>query len=405
MARPLAVLSATLLLGLAAAPVADAGRRSVPVGFYGAVWDREVASAPAAVQDAQWGRMAASGVESVRLVFSWAEAQPDPAAPPGFASTDPVVARATAHGIRLLPVVIYAPEWARELPERFNSPPARPDGYAAYLRALVGRYGPRGSFWAEHPELERRPVREWQVWNEPQLRFQWNGPDEDGDGRADDFERRYGELLRASYRALKQADGGAKVVLAAATNVSWEVLEDLYAKGGIGGSFDVAAVHPFTGSAARALRVVRLFRRVLRRHGDARTPLWVTELGFPAAKGRARSRSPLQVTDRGMAARLTRAYALLARRRRGRDVRVSRAYWYTWASSYAGDAIFDYAGLLRFDGSGFRARPALAAYRASARRHEGCAKTETGECGRAACRCRVASGRGRSDPSDPRRRS
>jgi hypothetical protein len=363
------VIAALLLLALT--PAAQGAPRSVPQGFYGAVWDREVVDAPPAVQDAQWARMASAGVESVRAVFSWSDAQPDPLRPPSFESTDQLVALASAHGIRLLPVVIYAPPWARKFPGRGASPPARPGDYAAYLRALVARYGPTGSFWTERPDLPRRPLREWQIWNEPQLRYQWD----DGEYASD-----YGRLLRAAHAALRRADPGAKVVLAGATNLAWEALATLYRSGRIAGSFDVATLHPYTASPDRVIRAARLFRAELRRHGDGRTPLWITELGWPASSGRVRSNSTLQTTDRGMADRLERAYALLARTRRSGEVGVSRAYWYTWASPYRGGDIFGFAGLLRFDGGAFSARPAYDAYVASARRHEGCAKDGAGRC-------------------------
>jgi hypothetical protein len=343
----------------------------VPQGFYGAVWDGEVADAAPEVQDGQWARMASSGVESARVVFSWADAQPDPAQPPDFARTDRLVALASAHGIRLLPVVIYAPAWARKSAGRGASPPARPADYAAYLRALVARYGPSGSFWVERPDLPRRPLREWQVWNEPQLRYQWDDAD---------YARGYGRLLHASHAALRQADPGAKVVLAGATNIAWDALAELYRRGRIAGRFEVAALHPYTSSADRVIKAARLFRAELRRHGDASTPLWITELGWPASKGRVRSRNTLQTTDRGMADRLERAYELLARTRRSRDVGVSRAYWYTWASPYRGADIFRFTGLLRFDGGAFSPKPAFRSYVASARRHEGCLKTAAGRC-------------------------
>jgi len=344
----------------------------VPYGFYGVVYDRGVAEAPAAAQDSQWGTMAASGVESVRTVFSWARAQPEAGQAPSFAETDAVVGRAAARRIALLPIVIYAPVWARAEQGNTASPPREPGDYVAYLRALIGRYGPQGSFWAERPELPKRPLRTWQVWNEPQLRFQWSDPD---------WERGYGALLRAAYPAVKQADPGAKVVLAAMTNAAWDALDSLYRDGDIKGRFDVATLHPYTGSAARVLEVVRRVRAVLARRGDGRRAVWITELAWPASRGRARAPEGLEgivTTDRGMATRLTRAYRLLAKRKA-----VSRVYWYTWASSYTrAVGIFDFTGLQRYDGTRFRALPALRAYRASARRHQGCVKTRTGACRR-----------------------
>ena len=47
-----------------------------------------------------------------------------------------------------------------------------------YLAALVERYGPDGTFWTDHPELPKHPLREWQIWNEPHLPAYWDAPRE-----------------------------------------------------------------------------------------------------------------------------------------------------------------------------------------------------------------------------------
>ena len=60
------------------------------------------------------------------------------------------MAFAARHRIRLLPVVRTSPLWAAADPTKLGSRPARDSDYTAYLRALVERYGPRGSFWTEH---------------------------------------------------------------------------------------------------------------------------------------------------------------------------------------------------------------------------------------------------------------
>jgi hypothetical protein len=124
-------------------------------------------------------------------------------------------------------------------------------------------------------------------------------------------------------------------------------------------------------------------RRQLRRNGEGRKPIWVTETTFPAGKGRA-ARPPLRwqrrwyTTDRGMAQRLREVYRLGAERRR--RLRLQRIYWVTWASSYGGDELFNYSGLVRYQDGTYDPRPSLGAYRASARRHQGCAKTSEGVC-------------------------
>jgi Glycosyl hydrolase catalytic core len=347
MTRILAIAGALALLSGATAAARP------PHDFFGVVYDGDVAAAPAAVQDAEWARMAHSGVQTTRVVFSWAAAQPEDGQPPSFAATDAIVRRAAQNGIDLLPIVIYTPVWARQERSYTASPPADPGPYVTYLRALVGRYGPSGSFWTENPGVPKRPLRTWQIWNEPQLRYQWANKD---------WQAGYGRLLRAAHQALKQADPGCTVVLAGTTNFAWTALAGLYAKGGIKGQFDVAALHPYTGSPGHVLEAVKLFRAVLRRHGDGRLPIWITELAWPASKGRLKAPVGLRTivtTDRGMAQRLTRAYTLLVRRHA-----VQRAYWYTWASGYRrSQGVFDFTGLERFDGSRAQPTPALRAYR------------------------------------------
>jgi hypothetical protein len=365
-------LAPALVLAALIGAVAPASARDVPRDFYGTVLDGGVLSAPADVLAGQWPRMASSGVETARVVFSWADAQPLPHGPIDFTVTDQLVAGAAAHQIDLLPVVIYAPPWARADLSQAASPPANDSDYTAYLQALVARYGPSGSFWAEHPELPARPLRAWQIWNEPQLRYQWSTPG---------FASGYGALLRASYQALKAADPGCTVVLAGATNLSWKVIGQLYNQGGIKGFFDVAAVHPYTATPPHVVKVVQLVRRVLHNHGDARKPIWVTELGFPASKGRVGSTNTLQTTPKVASSRLTKTYNLLARRRRDPRLLVGRVYWYTWASPYSGSDIFGFTGLFRFDGVlTFTPQPQFAAYVRSARAHEGCRKAPTGAC-------------------------
>jgi hypothetical protein len=353
--RPAALVAVVAsACALAAAPAQAASTR-----FFGVVYDRDVMTAPAATQDQQFTLMRKSGVKTVRRVFSWAAAQPSQGQPPDFADTDALVARAARNDIEILPIVMYAPDWARMSAGDVASPPRSSDDYVAFLNALVARYGPSGSFWAEHADVPKRPLRIWQIWNEPQLRYQWDDKD---------WETSYGKLLNAAYPALKKADPGSKVVLAGATNFAWDALESLYRKGNIKGRFDIAALHPYTGSAGRVLTASKLFRAVLRKHGDGRKPVWITELAWPASKGRVKppqGLAALPTTDRGMATRLTRAYRLLRKTRV-----VQRAYWYTWASAYKkDDGIFGFTGLERYDPveGVFRATPALRAFRTIAR--------------------------------------
>jgi hypothetical protein len=358
--RPLTIAALCAAALVCAAPAAA----RTPAGFFGTVWDDDL-GAPDAAQDAQWGTMASSGVETVRTSFNWAAAQPRQGQPFDLSRSDRMVRLAAAQGLTLLPVVQFAPGWARAYRNRPTSPPRHEADYTAYLTALVTRYGPAGSFWSENPGLPRAPVREWQIWNEPHLLTYWDAPARSHWGAP----RGYVRLLKASHRAIKAADPGAKVVLAGLTQLAWNELTKLY-RAGARSSFEVATLQTFPQTPARALRATRLFRRAMIQAGDRRKRMYITEITWPASKGRTQGiRFQRQETDRGMARRLTQALPLLARH--ARALRLARVYWYVWASPYGhGGSIFRYAGLQRFADGVFTPRPALAAYQRTARRLE-----------------------------------
>jgi hypothetical protein len=145
------------------------------------------------------------------------------------------------------------------------------------------------------------------------------------------------------------------------------------------------AVHPYNAGLKSALETVRITRAVMRRSHDSRKALWVTELGWPAARGRVKldlGLKRLSTTDSGMAKRVGTAYDSFLSRRKSKRYGVSRLYWFTWASPYTpGEAaIWEYAGLLIANRVGFVPTPALAAYQYSARRNQGCAKAPSGAC-------------------------
>jgi hypothetical protein len=378
--RRLVTVLCLLALPLAAAPAAEAAKRKVPRGFYGTVFDGPIRDAGAPVVTQEFGLMASSGVESVRTNFFWGDGQPARGVTT-FAKSDLLVGQAAAHGVELLPVVTAAPRWARKYPGKTGSPPRRVAEYTAYLELLARRYGPNGSFWAENPALPERPIRTWQIWNEPQLPYQWHRPAGQGFRKVAPA---YGALLRASRTSLRRVERRAKVVLAGLTNRSWSALEVLFERGRIRRQFDVLAMNAYSNKAGAYLQIAGAIRKVLRRNRQGGTPIWVTEFTGPAAKGRIRVppyQRPFITDDRGMARLVGSTYRAFATR--GRRLGIKRAYWYTWASSYQRGrplGFFEFAGLRRFAGGSASSRPALRAYRASARRYQGCAKDETARC-------------------------
>lgn len=362
-------LLGAIAFAVLAAAASPALARDVPRGFFGTVYDGAIADAPASLQEQQFSAMSRAGVESVRAVFVWAAAQPQPGTAFDFTASDSLVRRADEHGMAVLPVVMGTPQWAALKPGDISSPPTSVSDYAAYIRALVLRYGNHGSFWSANPRLPYRPIAYWQIWNEPHLRLYWDAPG---------WERGYGALLRAASHAAKSADSGARIVLAGLTGAAWDALGSLYRNSRVRGTFDVAALQTYTGSASNLLKAVHLFRRVLRAHGAGRMPMWLTEMGWPAAQGKIRVpvyQRTIATTDRGMAQRLSAGYNLMARVRARNNARIARVFWYTWASPYRpssdpGTGMFRYAGLVRYDGHAVRATPSLRAYARAAHAHE-----------------------------------
>jgi hypothetical protein len=368
------VAVALAALFVAAGPAS--AQRSVPQGFFGVMYDHGIEKASDADQNEQWDLMASSGVETVRTVFNWADAQPGGRGTEfNFEATDGVVRRAALRNQDVLPIVFYAPPWARAYRRRFTSPPKNRADYVTYLAALVERYGPEGTFWTDHPELPKRPLRQWQIWNEPHLPAYWDAPENGPYG----YLRNYPLLLRSSYNIVKSLDPGAKIVLAGITQRAWEEIELLY-QHAIKPYFDVAALQIFPQTVKRAVKATRFFRDAMKMRGDGRKPIYLTEITWPASKGKTQGiKYQRQETPRGMATKLTQMYRAMVLRRRA--LGVGKVFWYTWSSPYGrGGSIFNYAGLQRYSEGRFTAQPALGAYQRSARRYQGCTKTVTGVC-------------------------
>jgi hypothetical protein len=371
----LAASVATLLALLVAASAADAAR-SVPTGFFGMNWDKDIryhSSRP--VKEAAWDRMAEIGVESQRATFNWSQAQfYNKKQKFDWKATDQMVRLAAKRHIRLLPVVMQAPRWARSS-KKDNAPPKSTKTYTKYLTAAIKRYGPDGSWWKQHKKLPKVGLRDWQIWNEPSEDYQWNIPSDR------DWAPGYAKLLKASYTAAKKADKHVRVVLAGLPARSWESLAHLYDVGHIHGYYDIAAVHPYTASAHGPLTIVRYFRTVMRQNHDSKRPLLVTETTLPASKGKATSKGQFETTDSGMAAFAKEVYADMMKNRH--KYRIGRVYWYTWGSDYEGWT-FDFTGLVKYrhgdSPEDVEEMPALDEYRKLALRAAGCTKDATGVC-------------------------
>jgi hypothetical protein len=322
----------------------------------GAVLDKE------APLDEEVRTMEASGVTALRAPFYWHHLQPTDQ-PPSFAETDPLVAAAARAHIELLPIVVRAPAWAARHPDKENSPPKGTAAYADFLRALIGHYGPDGSFWKANPDLPKQPIRSWQIWNEPDHLHYWSDQP---------YQHDYVELGRAARAAIKGADPGARVVMAGFADRSWDSIASVY-KAGAKGVFDVVAIHPYTFEVRNVIRIVRLARQALVKAGDPDRPLWLTEVTWSSGKRAGHKAYPFETTEQDQAMRLGQALPQLIRERK--QLGIERIFWENWISTDSNHANpFDFSGLrvLQPDGS-VREKPAYAVFKriALAQRGEG----------------------------------
>ena len=93
---------------------------------------------------------------------------------------------------------------------------------------------------------------------------------------------------------------------ASANYPPWDAMRDLY-RAGAKPWFDTVAVHPFTNNrrsvrltVEQTLEIVRRVRAQMRRRGDGRKPILVTEMTWPASAGRVprRAQFGLETTRR-----------------------------------------------------------------------------------------------------------
>ncbi len=323
----------------------------------------------------QFGLMRSSGVQNVRAVFSWAAAQPYASSaqipagqhgafvtgaggiPTTFAGTDQIVTAAASRGMTVLPVVLYTPSWAAGPTSGIGLPLPRDDRlYAQYLRTLIGRYGPRGSFWGQHPQLPRRPIRMWEIWDEPDIVYFWPKPPWQGS---------YIALLGLAHAAIKRTDPGASVVLAGLTAYSWLDLASIYRVRGARRLFDVVEVHPYTKYPEGVIRILRYVRSTMDKAGDRAKPMLAGETGWMSSLGQTTNMWDFETTEAGQAQRLGSLLPLLAANRR--RLGLVGFDWYTWMGfEYAGASPFNFAGLLASRNGQVSAKPALAAFNKAA---------------------------------------
>jgi len=192
---------------------------------------------------------------------------------------DRIVRLANEYGIALLARLDAPPNWSRQDNRHYTAPPDNLDDFGDFVATVVKRY--------------QGQVRYYQIWNEPNLAFEW--------GNRPVKASEYTQLLQVAYRRAKAVDPGVVIVAAplAPTIDAGPLnrsdvlfLEEMY-RDGAGGYFDALSTMAYglrsgpddrrtdPGKDVNFSRPL-LLRAIMVQHGDAGKPIWISELGWNA---------------------------------------------------------------------------------------------------------------------------
>jgi hypothetical protein len=236
-------------------------------------------------------RLRDAGVSWLREDFHWGAFERRPGVW-DWSVGDRLMRNASLVGIDVLGVIAYSADWAASGPTIYH-PPRDPNEYAAFCRALVNRYGPRGTFWRENPGLAARPLRAVEIWNEPWLHHFW---------RANPDPAAYVRLLRAAASAIRAVQPEVKILASAdvfqmrtdtSQSLDWFRLLLENDASVFRSLVDAYSVHlyteersPLDTATPQRWRFDRaLITRDLAAAAGASHPLWVTEFGWTTNPG------------------------------------------------------------------------------------------------------------------------
>lgn len=310
-------LIATALVALALAAPADA---SVPRGFVGITAD-DVFAGSDNYRTANLSAMAAIGIQTIRQTFDWSTIERHRGLY-DFSYHDAYMAKAAAHGIRILPILFNPPSFYRPTRGRAACAPRRMGTFAQFAKAVVRRYGRRGSLWRERRDVPRNPIIAYQIWNEPNLRIYWCNRRPSA--------RRYVAMLRTVSRAIRRVDRRAHILTAgiAPSKLKSAIPIERYVsqmyRAGARRHFDSLAIDSYARDQGELRGLLRSTRGLMNRHGDRRGGIWITEIGW----GDKGPKHRLIVGAPAQARLITQALGVVRKQRR--RLKLSGVVYYSW---------------------------------------------------------------------------
>lgn len=291
-------------------------------------------------------KLQAAGVKWIRIGFHWRTLEFPNNTYNNYhvAKLDRITCEATRRGIRVLGMVYATPEWANGGlgPE---IPPSDVSNYADFATWAADRYKsePDATSSCETSGV-RGLVSAWEVWNEPNLPWFWDGTKD-----------KYSRLVRAAYSwngdGFKVGNPTAPVVLGGVTCLhkpAFDWLTSLYNQlAQLDGYtttnhfFDVMNVHPYMAPGDRppeepapdwdanptkcTMDAVKRIDALMSDRSDGAKPIWFTEFGWSShANDGTESPQEIGVSQSKQADFLIRTLEFL----RDYHPYVKRVFWY-----------------------------------------------------------------------------
>lgn len=232
--------------------------------------------------------IAALGVTWVKQEILWRDFEPVKGEI-DFNTLDNIVNTLRDKNLNILLTVSAAPAWARASTDE-NGPPDNFADYGTFVGTLAARYAGQ--------------VQAYEIWNEPNLRREWNSSVHKISAAS------YIELLRAGYNAIKAADPAAVVVSAGLAPTGYNdgvnaisdrvFLPALYASG-LADVSDAIGAHPlgwanppdavcceapvgvlthYQDSSFYFLETLRAYRDIMVQNNDGSSAIWTTKFGW-----------------------------------------------------------------------------------------------------------------------------
>jgi len=245
-----------------------------------------------------WDAMKELGITQYHMELNWnRKVHPEP----GFeewAAYDKVFTLAAERNISILPLIYGKAEstYSSANEHRFLTEAEYGQGspWETWINEVVERYGINGVFWEKHPALPYKPVKVWEVWNEPNLKP--NNPllckkEKEKEICEEKVQpENYARFLKQTNLLIQKAQNkrgaGAEVLLGGLYSRGGmsvpEFLEKVHNVPESGNSFSGLSLHPY--SFRDGPPVVTIYvnsaRSNLTYFFGAGKSLWVTELGW-----------------------------------------------------------------------------------------------------------------------------